>query len=92
MIGTEEQAREWWCPMVRVGAGNNRPLTEGASLAECNCIAGKCAMWRRLPAFARRKADPDGPRYDSLMAKRYPDEYEMEPRRGYCGLAPLPQE
>lgn len=41
MSHTPEQARELWCPMVRMRDGSN--VDHGDRMM---CIADKCAMWR----------------------------------------------
>ena len=52
MTYTEEQAKQKWCPMVRLGdyvessssgVSYNRTI-EGNNY--CNCIASKCMMWK----------------------------------------------
>ncbi len=37
---TEEQAREKWCPMVRIHFAVNR------TDSDCNCIGSRCMAWR----------------------------------------------
>lgn len=71
MIRTEEQAKALWCPMVRVSnVGQTYNRVDPAYLSfkagadreyfdrqaeNCNCIAGKCAMWQFETEFPRRR-------------------------------------
>lgn len=89
MVKTEEQARELWCPMVRiarredtgardetlsvVGGCNTDALGRLRVPHSCRCIASECSMWRW---------------YDGQL--HYPQKDPPEPRRGYCGLAGRP--
>lgn len=74
----ESEARELWCPMVRiarietvsemdviVGGCNADALGRIRVPASCRCVASKCAMWRWNDA-------------DHVNANR---------RLGFCGLA-----
>ena len=72
---TEDEARQRWCPMVRV-EGNNRvhnTKSDGYENADNNyrCIGSSCMAWREYEiAFAHGEI---------------PKEH-----RGYCGLAGKP--
>lgn len=82
MSHTPEQAKELWCPMVRLAgcrpSGEVDPgqtvvnrlqidINSGASIPDsANCIAEKCAMWRWAPQ-------------------------EDDEIRGYCGIAGRPE-
>ena len=74
---TEDQARESWCPFVRLGSVNSNAHYEGFcwnnrgdDTHEANCIASDCMAWRWQPRI-ENKGDDMG-------------------RHGYCGLAGKP--
>lgn len=52
MLLTEEQAREKWCPFVRMGQGGHNRWSDMAQetrdleLVGCECIASDCMAWR----------------------------------------------
>lgn len=88
MSHTPEQARELWCPMVRIArnersglglqmvAGCNTDALGGVRVpASCRCIADKCAMWRWEPG----QGDLVTPGASGYI-----------PAHGYCGLAGAP--
>lgn len=72
---TEEQARQRWCPMVRVEGSNrlHNTMKDGFSNADMSyrCIAGACMAWRE---FQISYAHGEGPK----------------DHRGYCGFAGSP--
>lgn len=75
---TEDEAKEKWCPFVRVtvrddGAYIERP--EG--LCTIRCIASECMAWRK----DGHKLEPD---------KHHPNELIETLPIGYCGLAGKP--
>lgn len=67
---TPEQAKELWCPMVRIARREDTHPDEGGAVvvagcntdalcgmrvpASCRCIGNKCAMWRWAPAEETR--------------------------------------
>lgn len=63
---TEQEAREKWCPLVRVGneAGCNRSSNDFGATALC--IGKKCMAWRKVdqigigPDDKKRDRDLDG--------------------------------
>ena len=74
MALTEKEAKEKWCPMVRITvlpdtrAGmSNRGETKKGSAA---CIASNCMMWRWERGTP---ADPEAQKHYNI--------------KGYCGLA-----
>lgn len=88
MLMTIEEASHIWCPQVRMFQNNlttshayNRAIqTKDGKATEymyvppgCKCIGDRCAAWRW-------KLDPV-PREIDLVTE------DVEPRRGYCGLA-----
>ena len=84
---TEEQAREKWCPFVRVGFGMNAPdqsciAATGNRMTtmddECNCIASDCMAWR----WAHLGGD------HNAIGEPLP---ENVPGEGYCGLSGTPR-
>lgn len=88
---TAEQARERWCPMVRIafnGPGPFNRLTPdtdgGPGIPRgSQCIANECAMWRWLPEPPAATVSI-GIGLVTEELPRIPTE-----RRGYCGLAPI---
>lgn len=81
---TPDQARELWCPMVRIardettGDDHGRTIVAGCNTDalgglrvpnSCRCIADQCAMWRWAP-------EPHEPSWRM---------------RGFCGLAGRPE-
>lgn len=75
MLITEVQAKEKWCPFVRVQGANrvDNTLTDGFqnTNASYHCIGAECMAWRE---FHLRFAHGDEP---------------VE-KHGYCGLAGRP--
>jgi len=82
MSHTPEQAKELWCPMVRLAACNGGSVAMGQTVMNllqdgrettvpdaARCIADKCAMWRWLPTTKGFVAHPTFPKH------------------GYCGIA-----
>lgn len=82
---TPEQAKELWCPMVRIGVTQNHggpsAVNDPTTQYRGNCIADKCAMWRWAEepkqVFLTKTANEET--YTTVMVKE----------RGYCGLAPV---
>lgn len=75
MSHTPEQARDLWCPMVRVGvmpsSGGPSAVNDPTVDLHGTCIADKCAMWRwTAPQLGKR---------------------DKAPTHGYCGLAGRPE-
>ena len=81
---TEDEARQKWCPFVRVmySYGEGDPGAVAASVNreggviphDCRCIASDCMAWRY---------DPQATAFDAeLTGKERP--------HGYCGLAGKP--
>ena len=52
MLISDKNAREKWCPFVRIGASNRlqNSLTDGFKNSDkmYHCIAGDCMGWRQL--------------------------------------------
>lgn len=92
MTHSTEQARQLWCPMVRVGVlpSGGGPVAVNDPRVEYrgNCIADQCAMWRWVPSTTmhkeRRMHESDGRCFMQTMD--VPD----APTHGYCGLAGSP--
>ena len=81
---TEDQAKEKWCPMVRMGAisshGFNRDSQAGTDYPHYKCVASDCAMWRWVQeTYTPDGADP----FATVKPLRNSD-------KGYCGLAGKP--
>ena len=98
MLRTETEAREKWCPFVRLTedspaaqvAWNRVSRADGPpGRRDCNCIASDCMQWQ----WFDREGDPS---QDKDIDKRIdgkptvPRHVPQEQRRGYCGLAGLP--
>jgi hypothetical protein len=78
---TEDQAKEKWCPFVRVEVGHglaaaNRHTDNGSALVRAQCIASQCMAWRwsgRSPILLHEAGPPDGREawesYDRLIAQ-----------------------
>ena len=102
---TEEQAKNLWCPMVRMGP--EVPANWN------NCIANSCAMWRRSNLAGRQKilycadhsAKTEPPRPATVPASWVFLPRNKESARwvepmigqlaripGYCGLAGRPED
>lgn len=89
---TTTQARDLWCPMVRIifksDTGFNRmePTANGAPSTPkgCNCIADRCAMWRW-----GTKPDPYWERPRHAPASLLPRPH-INADVGFCGLAGTP--
>lgn len=88
---TPEQAKELWCPMVRLAPAPmhpalNRLLHENEVRqphASC-CVADRCAMWRWVPKNGTFLAIVD----DGGGMKREVKQWGgVPPTHGYCGLA-----
>lgn len=91
MSHTPAQARELWCPMVRVGV---QPSSGGPSAINDpttvnyhgSCIAETCAMWRWVPPKTTYK--PTGGNNAFVEEHIYEP---VAPTHGYCGLAGRPE-
>lgn len=92
---TEDEARKKWCPMARLSNQNfggswNRAQREPGEHDDVSwmprCIASDCMAWRWYSRTSRKKQG-DGAPYNEIMAQKYPDEYELAPATGFCGLA-----
>lgn len=95
MSHTPEQARELWCPMVRLAASDGSSVPMGQTVMNrlqdgrkttvpdsSRCIADKCAMWR----WATADMPPPGAEPGKLVVG--------VPARlgvGYCGIAGRPE-
>ena len=100
---TEEQAREKWCPFVRIThredwAQTNRQ--EDVSIDTCtNCIASGCAAWRwsrvkETSAFldaVKEHMKVTGENFDKATQVVYADAEKFRHTEGYCGLATKPE-
>ena len=94
MLTTEQEAREKWCPHVRIvekwQTGNTHPrnrmvdMPAAVVLAEnligCQCIASECAMWRWAPSE----------NWVAFKGRQRIDK-PCEEWVGYCGLAGRPE-
>lgn len=72
---TEEQAKEFWCPMVTSANGASVRI----AVSGHQCIASDCAVWRW------NKDQPDGVGYHGDGTP------SGGRATGYCGLAGLPR-
>lgn len=82
---TPEQARETWCPMVRLKLPHNNynryevdPHLDSVVPRDCKCIADKCAMWRWVSSSRQ------------IVTDTQPDEIRVLSKTGYCGLTGQP--
>lgn len=102
MLNTPEQAREKWCPMVRVGvmpsAGGPAGVSDPSTEFHGNCIADKCAMWRWAPSPTWHRERQVEDRTFALVGggtETRQVEFEVPvpdaPTQGYCGLAGRPE-
>ena len=68
---TESEAREKWCPFVRLTTDFHISNRDPAAGEMVNCIASDCMAWRWSPY-----------KHDPPLASDV-----EEPIHGYCGLA-----
>lgn len=59
MVGTEEEAREKWCPMVRYSFDDEARTSQNRwadknNPKECRCIVSECMMWTKNSATASK--------------------------------------
>jgi len=74
---TEDEAKQKWCPMFRVGdslyvADADQTLATTTNLG-CKCVASNCMMWR----WSEKGKD----------GTPLPSGGTWKPGKGYCGLA-----
>lgn len=81
MLLTENEAITKWCPHVRINQGNNI-TTVGTSTS---CVASGCTQWRWFDAAPFAGVPRNQAEADALNRGQ-------APRRGYCGLAGVPNE
>lgn len=96
MILTEAEARQKWCPHVRMGSvGHNRwsDTSDPIGLAGCECVASSCMSWCWAETFWQydhAEARPEGEGWKQGPHPGSPGvtvwKRPKEPR-GYCGLA-----
>lgn len=86
---TEQEAKEKWCPMVRVimtpqdptwqnQAMTNRMEFVKQGLEETRCIASNCMMWKRFPECPVCKSAAEV------------EKHGCNNESGFCGLAGKP--
>lgn len=94
-ILTEEQAKEKWCPFVRIEID-----AFGSGIAPIKrddprnvCIASQCMAWRWIDGeFMKRSylvstGEPPEPNRAYMKSDIRTEHEPNEKRRGYCGLA-----
>ena len=90
MYVTEEEAKQKWCPHIRVAdCGADNAVSSNRSAAQelnYQCLASDCMMWRgALSQEYKLKAENEFQRYGAIPE---PKEKDL---RGYCGLAGRPE-
>lgn len=68
---TEDEAKEKWCPMVKMSSDRFRKM---------RCIGNDCMMWRWIERDRRMPAEPES-KVVSMRTERF------YPGTGYCGIA-----
>jgi hypothetical protein len=90
---TESDAKQKWCPMVRIVSvdledKDSRNRVSGAESIipeDCLCIGSDCMAWRRDAMIEYHYAAPVPPGYQRIGHFIEPIE-----KSGYCGLAGKP--
>lgn len=86
---TTEEAKELWCPMVRIGfqqKGVSATVNDPSSIpdAQGKCIANKCMMWRWHDEEGELLEKDSDSEPDLILRKI---DYKIVLAKGYCGFA-----